>query len=250
MNQSKQNKVKELKMKPFDLNAALDGKPVQLRDGRKAFVKAVIEQPKGLRHYSVIGYARNGIHVEFLHWGTNGDCIPGDISDDDIVGMWEEPKPKRFINGIEVPEPVTLNTWENGRKYWYVRFTAPECVQDDPFYKYSKRDERMISQGLVFKTKKGAEAMMKALLNYNVEYKNDDNAYANNGWIDINKQLPPLGTKVIGRCVIDGKVLILIIVKKLVGSEYWFSPVNIYGTFDDKAVDVTHWQPLPKLPQA
>ncbi|CDF98293.1 Putative uncharacterized protein (fragment) [Avibacterium paragallinarum JF4211] len=241
-------------MKPFDLEKALAGEPVKLKNGYKAFIKLDLNSEAKNIDKSYIGlldlfgyYTHENIIIP-CRWYSDTLNASTDEAGLTIAGMWEDPK--RYVNGIEVPEPVTLNTWENGRTYWYVRFTAPECVQDDPFYKYNERDERMISQGLVFKTKKGAEAMMKALLNYNVEYKNDDNAYANNGWIDINKQLPPLGTKVIGRCVIDGKVLILIIVKKLVGSEYWFSPVNIYGTFDDKAVDVTHWQPLPKLPQA
>ncbi|WP_052125211.1 DUF551 domain-containing protein [Gallibacterium anatis] len=146
--------------------------------------------------------------------------------------------------------PVTMETWVDGESYWYVSFGTSNMTFERCLRYHYEIDKRLIEQGLVFETQEEAQAMAKALLNYNVEYKNDDNAYANNGWIDINKQLPPLGTKVIGRCVIDGKVLILIIVKKLVGSEYWFSPVNIYGTFDDKAVDVTHWQPLPKLPQA
>ncbi|KGQ56317.1 hypothetical protein IO44_03115 [Gallibacterium anatis str. Avicor] len=158
-------------MKKFNLNEALDGKPVQLRDGRKAFVKAVIEQPKDLKQYTVIGHARNGNNEEFLHWDTNGNCIPDVILDDDIVGMWEYPK--RFINGIEVPEPVTEETWVDGVLYYYVKLTFSGNTDCDAFLKRNEFHEKLINDGLVFKTKEGAEAMAKALLNYKVEVKNE-----------------------------------------------------------------------------
>lgn len=158
-------------MKKFNLNEALDGKPVQLRDGRKAFVKAVIEQPKDLKQYTVIGHARNGIHEEFLHWDINGNCIPDDILDDDIVGMWE--KPKRIINGIEVPEPVTEETWEDYEDYWYVEFGNYNFVGYAIFRKDSGLAAKLISQRLVFESEEGAKAMAKALLNYKVEVKNE-----------------------------------------------------------------------------
>ncbi|WKS98365.1 hypothetical protein [Gallibacterium anatis] len=158
-------------MKKFNLNEALDGKPVQLRDGRKAFVKAVINQPENLKYYTVIGYAYNGIHEEFLSWDIKGNCLPDDISDDDIVGMWE--KPKRYINGIEVPEPVTMDTWEDGAFYWYINFSYADFIDKDVFKKGFDDDELFVEQRLVFETKEGAEAMVKALLNYKVEVKNE-----------------------------------------------------------------------------
>lgn len=160
-------------MKPFDLEEALAGEPVKLRDGRKAFVKVIIKQPKGLEHYAVIGHALNGIHEEFLHWATNGNCMPDDISDDDIVGMWE--KPKRYINGIEVPEPVTLDMLRDvgGKYYWIVDFLNEENVTYLYFNINKDIDIKLILKGLVFETKEGAEAMAKALLNYKVEVRND-----------------------------------------------------------------------------
>ncbi|MFQ1049034.1 DUF551 domain-containing protein [Avibacterium paragallinarum] len=239
-------------MKPFDLKKALEGEPVLLLNGSKAYVLHQFKHnPKHLK--SLLGYkihkTPEGKLIESsLEWFADGSTeMP---SSNSIIGMWEEPKPKRFINGIEVQQPLTMKTYISGEKYWCVDLESSELVTEITLYAFNTESLNLVTRGLAFRRKQDAKAMAKALLNYNVEYKNDDNAYANNGWIDINKQLPPLGTKVIGRCVIDGKVLILIIVKKLVGSEYWFSPVNIYGTFDDKAVDVTHWQPLPKLPQA
>jgi|GEM_PF-2023385 len=231
-------------MKPFDLEKALAGEPVKLKNGLKAYVIKKLDSPEIGMHELIGFYETERKRQQSVSWFYDGTRC----DDFAITGMWEEPK--RYINGIEVPKSLTMKTCVNGEKYWFVDLQSSELVTEMPLYYFNTESLNLVDRGLAFRRKQDAKAMAKALLNYNVEYKNDDNAYANNGWIDINKQLPPLGTKVIGRCVIDGKVLILIIVKKLVGSEYWFSPVNIYGTFDDKAVDVTHWQPLPKLPQA
>ncbi|MFU2079318.1 hypothetical protein ACLQ91_01860 [Avibacterium endocarditidis] len=158
-------------MKKFNLNEALDGKPVQLRDGRRAFVKAIIKQPKGLEHYTVIGHAPNGIHEEFLHWATNGNIIPDDMSDDDIVGMWEEPK--RYINGIEVQRPLTMKTCVNGEKYWFVDLQSSELVTEMPLYYFNTESLNLVDRGLAFRRKQDAKAMAKALLNYKVEVKNE-----------------------------------------------------------------------------
>ncbi|WP_101774926.1 pyruvate kinase [Pasteurella oralis] len=61
-------------MKAFDLEKALAGEPVVLRDGSKAFVK--FEVPKELRANNfadIVGFRISGY--------------------EDIVGMWEEPRP-------------------------------------------------------------------------------------------------------------------------------------------------------------
>lgn len=158
-------------MKPFDLEKALAGEPVKLRDGRKAFVKATIKQPKGLEHYTIIGHALNGIHEEFLHWATNGNCISDDMSDDDIVGMWEEPK--RYINGIEVPKSLTMKTCVNGEKYWFVDLQSSELVTEMPLYYFNTESLNLVDRGLAFRRKQDAKAMAKALLNYKVEVKNE-----------------------------------------------------------------------------
>lgn len=158
-------------MKKFNLNEALDGKPVQLRDGRKAFVKAILEQSRWLKHYTVLGYARNGNNEEFLHWDTNGNCMPDDISDDDIVGMWEDPK--RFINGIEVPKSLTMKTCANGEKYWFVDLQSSELVTQKAYSIFNTESLNLVDRGLAFRRKQDAKAMAKALLNYNEEFKNE-----------------------------------------------------------------------------
>lgn len=86
-------------MKPFDLEKALAGEPVQLRDGRKA--KLIFKVPDelvfsgGLRpEYPLLGfiYKRNGeLHHVKEYWSLDGGYMLGSDEDElDIVGLWEE----------------------------------------------------------------------------------------------------------------------------------------------------------------
>ena len=81
-------------MKPFDLQEALNGAPVRLRNGCKAFIFKNIQNTPIVDFdvdYPLIGMLHN--HTTVHAWSLSGkislgnDCAPGDI-----VGMWEEPK--------------------------------------------------------------------------------------------------------------------------------------------------------------
>ena len=163
-------------MKPFNLEEALAGAPVKLRGGQKAYIKYVLGDEyntnyplRGFVEYEKLidGKINTGEHI----WTLDGNFSTFEESEIDIVGMWEEPKPKRFINGIEVPEPVSLDDLIDGMRYWYVDLCDLNNVDCDDFYKSSGIDKKIISQKLVFETKEGAKAMVKALLNYKVEIK-------------------------------------------------------------------------------
>lgn len=77
-------------MKPFDLQEALNGAPVKLQDGTKAFVlhKLNTKSEKCLMGYYIDQY---GWHYQ-LSWRENGRSELDQIDDANIVGMWEEPK--------------------------------------------------------------------------------------------------------------------------------------------------------------
>lgn len=86
-------------MKPFDLEKALAGEPVQLRDGRKA--KVVFQIPDELEfssklkpEYPLIGFIYNQhgeLHHQKEYWALNGGYMLGSSNDDcDIVGLWED----------------------------------------------------------------------------------------------------------------------------------------------------------------
>ncbi|MFZ7164633.1 hypothetical protein ACLSYV_03790 [Avibacterium avium] len=163
-------------MKPFNLEKALAGEPVKLRNGRKAYVKYIIDD-EYITNYPLRGFivwkrlSDGNLNAVEQCWTKKGGSAISEKTELDITLMWEEPKPKRYINGIEVPEPITGETWVDGKSYWYVELATPEGASDEWFYIESAIDRRMISQGLVFETKEGAEAMAKALLNYKVEIK-------------------------------------------------------------------------------
>lgn len=91
-------------LKPFDLDAALKGEPVMLRNGSKAFVRHHETELTTAIDGALLGYL-DGVRAQMWTWSTDGASLPnGDESQQDIIGMW--PK-TRTINGFEVPAPET-----------------------------------------------------------------------------------------------------------------------------------------------
>lgn len=89
-------------MKEFDLDAALNGEPVKLRNGNKAFICHKLSDDYKYWdgspiNFNVCGYILNfngDIAMLNTAWTTGGKwTIDGVKSDRDIIGMWEEPKP-------------------------------------------------------------------------------------------------------------------------------------------------------------
>lgn len=74
----------ETTLRPFDLEKALNGEPVVLRSGEKAYVRHFETELK--TNYPLIGYA--GLVVG---WTGEGCFLRGRDSILDIVGMWSEP---------------------------------------------------------------------------------------------------------------------------------------------------------------
>lgn len=72
-------------MKEFDLELALNGEPVMLRSGLKAYVESC--RPERL--YSLSGRIENPVAAEI--WTGDGKEYPnGVIGQHDIIGMYEE----------------------------------------------------------------------------------------------------------------------------------------------------------------
>ena len=75
-------------MKPFDLQEALNGAPVQLRNGQKAYVVGLSKVGTEDGNSYIVGeYGRN-----LCNWSKDGKYWLKSESEFDIVGMWEEPK--------------------------------------------------------------------------------------------------------------------------------------------------------------
>lgn len=75
-------------MKPFDLQEALNGAPVQLRNGQKAYVVGLSKvDPEDGNSYIVGEFGRN-----LCNWSKDGKYCLKRESEFDIVGMLEEPE--------------------------------------------------------------------------------------------------------------------------------------------------------------
>lgn len=75
-------------MKPFDLQEALNGAPVQLRNGQKAYVVGLSKVGTEDGNSYIVGeYGRN-----LCNWSKDGKYWLKRESEFDIVGMYEEPE--------------------------------------------------------------------------------------------------------------------------------------------------------------
>ncbi|WP_228403196.1 pyruvate kinase [Pasteurella canis] len=152
-------------MKAFDLEKALAGEPVRLRDGSKAFV--MFRKPEKLvftHDTELVGYVISGIHAVTQSWSINGLHQENEESDADIVGMWEEPRPT-----VTLTLPCPLKDVAIGDEiyilsgYSYQNNGVPEVL----VRKHNNSTEffNAINFGLAFKTKEDAEAWLEALKN-------------------------------------------------------------------------------------
>ena len=144
-------------MKEFNLEAALNGEPVKLRSGRKAYVVGKI--PSNLTYpdnelldYPLIGFFLNkngyltGVEV---HWTINGKVFEdGKMHDADIIGMWEEPK----IGIEDLPKPFKP---KDSEQYFYINGGVIE--HESEFWDTNNFDVTAAERGNCFRTKEDAQ---------------------------------------------------------------------------------------------
>lgn len=109
-------------MKEFNLDAALNGEPVMLRNGKKAYIGYktpdyyVSDNGREIK-FPLHGYiikAYNIIEVPYMFWNINGRAYKDGVDNaSDIVGMWEEPK----IRIEDLPKPFKP---KDGDGYYYI----------------------------------------------------------------------------------------------------------------------------------
>ena len=83
-------------MKEFDLKAALNGEPVKLACGRKAYILYDLNRYPGLLKHA----NRRPLNGLVMSDCKENDCYPANwlldgknsFDQDNIIGMWEEPK--------------------------------------------------------------------------------------------------------------------------------------------------------------
>lgn len=144
-------------MKPFNLEDALAGKAVKLRDGTKAYVRHHETEHLTEIDEVLLGY-REGVCS--WSWCADGESrSTGGESPFDIIGMYPE---TRIINGFEVPAPeVQAPKYDSN----YYAVSVNECELYTEYFWYGDIfDFRMLERGLVFLNKEDAIATAKAML--------------------------------------------------------------------------------------
>lgn len=137
-------------MKKFNLDAALNGEPVMLRNGDKAFIFKNIQNTPILdfkSDYPLIGMIHN--HAAVQTWSLDGRAsLTNDCADRDIVGMFEEPK----ISTEDLPKPFHPNYKET---YFYIcGFNVYKVKQ---FFPHARFDSNNAKHGQCFRTAEDAQ---------------------------------------------------------------------------------------------
>ncbi|EJZ80319.1 pyruvate kinase [Pasteurella multocida] len=154
-------------MKAFDLEKALAGEPVVLRNGHKAFiVKHIPEEHIKKEECELIGYLVEGLKFQSCAtWTKDGKynpCFSSHIYD--IVGMYEEPRPTVTLTlpcplkDVAVGDDIYILT-----SYSYENNGVPVILER----KHNNSTEiwNAINFGLAFKTKEDAQTWLDAMKN-------------------------------------------------------------------------------------
>ena len=140
-------------MKEFNLEAALNGEPVMLRNGGKAVVKYnLLNEVEKLEVrdtvYPLIGYRFDGIYINTISWSLTGKSVHWATLEYDIIGMWEEPK----ISIEDLPKPFYPN---DGDAYYYIfcgKIYHVNCYSES-----NPIDENAAKNGQYFRAKEDAQ---------------------------------------------------------------------------------------------
>lgn len=145
-------------LKPFDLQAALSGKPVMLRDGTKAFVRCHETELPVDDSECLMGCTQSGC---WMSWCESGHYYDPDNTDtEDIIGMYPE---TRIINGFAVPIPVQ-ESLASHTTYYYPVLHSVDYFNIDEWYDDEMWHERFLERGLIFLCEEDAIANAKAMM--------------------------------------------------------------------------------------
>lgn len=147
-------------MKPFDLEAALQGEPVQLRSGCKAIILYRVPDVYRYNDGTTILFPLKGIYFTPDGGVSNSDSSwrdDGAYSDDceserDILGMWEEPTPTATFT---LPKPFLP---KKGEEYYFIRQNGFGSLYVD-----KKVRESVAFEYNAFKKEEDAQAWIDAM---------------------------------------------------------------------------------------
>ena len=137
-------------MKEFNLDAALNGEPVMLRNGKKAVVKYnLLNEVEKLEvrdaEHPLIWYRFDGIYINTTSWSLTGKSVHWKTMEYDIIGMWEEP-----IKFEGLPKPFIPKRHE---AYFII---SPADTKPEKYFA-NDLDHPSIQNGNSFRTKEDAQ---------------------------------------------------------------------------------------------
>lgn len=147
-------------MKPFNLEEALNGKPVKLRNGMKALICYRIPDEYVFNDGSSAAFPLQGIifnkrgNLKQIAevWRDNGTYGDGYLHKFDIIGMWD--KPKISIEDLPKPFKPKLNEYFYSivTKTIFNTLNVMRRKYTDPSY-----DDETVNQGNAFRTEADAQ---------------------------------------------------------------------------------------------
>lgn len=156
-------------MKPFNLEEALAGNPVQLRGGDKAYIYYKFpDSAKKLTNlpltFPLVGCVVND--MEQIKNSVNTWCIDGlydkagSNNKYDIVGMYEEPTPTVTVT---LPKPFKP---KEGDIYFYIRSHETNVYLEvhNSVWDNSRYDQLLYSSGNAFRKEEDAQAWIDAMI--------------------------------------------------------------------------------------
>ena len=137
-------------MKKFDLKAALNGEPVMLRNGYKAYIKYnLLDDIKSLNvkvgMYPLVGYRLECNYINNTSWNVLGIAKYRTTREYDIIGMWEEPK----ISIEDLPKPFKPHI---GDEFFYLNDGVVRY-----FSSYVDSAVNLMRNGQCFRTREDAQ---------------------------------------------------------------------------------------------
>lgn len=143
-------------MKKFNLEAALNGEPVVLRNGCKAIVYYRIPEEYTFPDGSDSTYPLRGlifnkdgfIENSFYFWLEDGRCHRECYKPNDIIGMWEEPK----ISIEDLPKPFYPKECS---EYFYI--LDGKVTYNSNYYEHNIVSQQRAINGQCFRTRKDAQ---------------------------------------------------------------------------------------------
>lgn len=142
-------------MKEFNLDAALNGEPVMLRNGEKAYIKYnLLDELENIEArdaaFPLIGYRLYGNYVSTTSWELSGKSIHWATMKYDIVGMFEETKKQISIE--DLPKPFKP---KDGEPFYYSYHGKIYC--DHEYSENSSVYRSFSENGQCFRTREDAQ---------------------------------------------------------------------------------------------